>query len=229
MSVRFGLSSGSAPRLEAHALAALVRGAGGTVADLRAGKGHRWEDDGVEALCGLAVAFVGISVVLGRPRPETAASGALFPGLGIKVFAAPGSVDAPSTAEQIRALTLGREPEQVLVETHRGGAAPDELVELCRRYGCRLVVDNLGLTDITGERAGGFGDALGRLAPWTAAVQVKGFTPGTREHRPLREDDLGWVRDFAGARVDITVESRAGTPHQDLTTLRTAWRTLVCA
>jgi hypothetical protein len=225
MSARLGLSSGSAPWLDAPGLAALVRQAGGTVADLRAGKGHRWEDQGIEGLGGLAVSFVGVSVTLGEAtRGPGAGAASRFPGESIKVFAAQGALDADATGEQVRALTRDREPGQLLIETHRGGAAPEELVTLCERYGCRLVVDNLGLHEIAGDFTG----ALRYLAPLTAAVQVKGFDT-SRAHRPLAEEDLGWLKVFRTARVDITVESRAGTPHQDLTVLRTAWEAVACA
>jgi hypothetical protein len=228
VSARLGLSSGSAPALPAGEFAALVRGAGGTVADLRAGKGHRWEKDGIDGLAGLAVAFVGISAVLGRPDQDLGAAEA-FAGRDVKVFAAPGAPHAAVTAGQLRTLTRDRAPEQVLVETHRGGAGPEELAALCDRYGCRLVLDNLGLHEITGD----FDAALRDLAPRTAAVQVKGFdaTPGRERppHRPLTRADLGWLAAFATASVDITVESRAGTPHDDLTTLRTAWEAVTCA
>lgn len=223
MTARLGLSSGSAPGLDAPEFAALVRRAGGTVADLRAGKGHRWEEQGLAGLCGLPVSFVGISVTLGRPGRDGEAA-ERFPGESVKVFAAPGALDAEATAGQMRALTADRKPEQVLVETHRGGAGPDELVRLCERYGCRLVLDNLGLDDIAAD----FRGALGDLAPLTAAVQVKGFEPD-RAHRPLTEGDLGWLAAFRNARVDVTVESRAGTPHQDLRVLRTAWEAVECA
>ncbi|MEU9016623.1 hypothetical protein [Actinomadura sp. NPDC048394] len=223
MTARLGLSSGSAPGLDAPEFAALVRRAGGTVADLRAGKGHRWEEQGLAGLCGLPVSFVGISVTLGRPGRDGEAA-ERFPGESVKVFAAPGALDADATAGQMRALTADRKPEQVLVETHRGGAGPDELVRLCERYGCRLVLDNLGLDDIAAD----FRGALGDLAPLTAAVQVKGFEPD-RAHRPLTEGDLGWLAAFRNARVDVTVESRAGTPHQDLRVLRTAWEAVECA
>ncbi|WP_067461615.1 hypothetical protein [Actinomadura macra] len=229
MSPRLGLSSGSAPGLDARELAALVRRAGGAVADLRAGKGHRWEKQGIEGLGGLPVSFVGISVVLGEPDQDTGQA-ARFPGRSIKVFAAPGVGGAEPAAAQIAALARDRGTEQILVETHRGGAGPDELAALCARHGCRLVLDNLGLAEITGDFAG----ALRKLAPWTAAVQVKGFDPapgpGARPvHRPLAGRDLGWLRAFVAAPIDITVESRSGTPLRDLATLRDAWRAVECA
>ncbi|WP_019632750.1 hypothetical protein [Actinomadura atramentaria] len=228
MVTRLGLSSGTAPRLAAAELAALVRGAGGSVADLRADKGHRWEDDGLAGLGGLAVSFVGLSVVLGASdqRPDAAAR---FPGLPVKVFAAPGAASAAATRDQLAALTADRAPDQVLVETHRGGAAPAELAELCARYGCRLVVDNLGLHEIADDEPA----ALALLAPWASAVQVKGFDPaadgGRPAHRPLAAADLGWLAAFRTAAVDITVESRAGTPRDDLAALRAAWEDIACA
>lgn len=225
MSVRFGLSSGSAPTLTATELAAAVRAAGGDVVDLRAGKGHRWEEQGIAGLDGLAVSFVGVSVVLGEPAAQLDTA-TRFPQRNIKVFAAPGSLGARTTAEQIDALTRDREPEQILVETHRGGAQPEELVALCQRYGCRLVVDNLGVHEITED----FNFALSRLSSWTSAIQVKGFDPGSpRTHRPLRSSDVDWLGEYSDSTVDIMVESRAGTPDRDLAVVREAWEAVACA
>lgn len=224
MSSRLGLSSGSAPRLTAAEFARLTRAALGEVVDLRAGKGHAWEDEGIEGLDGLPVAFVGISVVLGRPGQDTAAANR-FAGHAIKVFADAGALAATSTARQFAELVRGREAEQVLVETHFGYAAIDELLRLCDRYGCRLVLDNQGLAqigaDVRSEEA--------RLLTRTAAIQVKGFTlpsdPNERpRHRALDCEDLGWLAPFASTGVDITVESRAGVPQADLQVLRRVWK-----
>ncbi|WP_146607931.1 hypothetical protein [Spongiactinospora gelatinilytica] len=231
MRARLGLSSGSVPRLRACDLAVLTRGGGGTVVDLRAGKGQRWEQDGIAALAGLPIAFVGVSVTLGQmDTGEGFAAARRFPGLPVKVLAAEGAAGRRMCDDQIAALTRDRDASDILIETHRGGAGPAELADLCHRYGCALVIDNLGLYEISADFAG---DAMA-LAPLARAVQVKGFTPapypGERpRHRPLTADDLPWLDVFAGASVDITVESRAGAPAQDLAVLARTWKAVACA
>ncbi|MDF5757690.1 hypothetical protein [Spongiactinospora sp. TRM90649] len=235
MSARLGLSSGSVPRLSAAELAALTRAGGGEVVDLRTGKGQRWEHDGIPALDGLPVAFVGVSLVLGRDdAADGLAAARRFPGRPVKVFAAEGAARARITLDQIATLSHDREPRDILVETHRGGAAPAELAELCHRHGCALVIDNLGLHEISGHDDDPHGPhVLRELAALARAVQVKGFTParpGERpRHRALTETDLTWLDAFAGRAPDITVESRAGTPAADLAVLGRAWRDLTCA
>ncbi|WP_084963706.1 hypothetical protein [Thermoactinospora rubra] len=225
--VRLGLSSGTVPAMTAAELAAFTRSLGGTVVDLRAGKGHAWERDGVAALGGLAVAFVGLSVVLGEDPEQPAAVSDIarrFEGLPVKVFAARGASASRRAREQLAALTGTRTAADVLVETHRGGAGPKELAELCSRHGTRLVIDNLGLHEISRDVEAD----LAYLAPLARAVQVKGFGAGGR-HRPLAEEDLSWSHLFAEVGVDVTVESRAGTPEHDLSVLARAWKALPCA
>jgi hypothetical protein len=229
MSARLGLSSGSVPALTAAEISELTRESGGTVVDLRAGKGHTWEVDGTEGLVGVAVAFIGVSVVLGRPDQDSG-SAHRFPGRPIKVFAEMGAVGSALVEQQIAELTRDREPDQVLLETHRGHAGPIELLELCERYGCRLVIDNMGLA----ATADDFHRQLVRLSPYTAAVQVKGFAsagdrPGAWSHRPLESADLSWLGLLGKDDLDITVESRAGVPGQDLEVLRKVWEDLRCA
>ncbi|MGV9308927.1 hypothetical protein ACWDLG_36620 [Nonomuraea sp. NPDC003727] len=224
MIARCGLSSASAPELSASDLAALTRRAGGTVVDLRAGRGHRWERDGIAGLAGLPVAFVGLSVVLGRDDRDVMPA-EHFPDHPVKIFAAVGALEAPCTSEQIDRLTRHRPPRDVLIETHRGHAGPDELMRLCDRYGCRLLIDNLGLHGISRD----FEADLTRLALLARAVQVKGFGCGDRHrHRPLTGDDLRWLRLAGDDVTDLTVESHAGVPEQDLSVLRHAWKGVAC-
>lgn len=256
MSARLGLSSGTAPGLSAAELAELTRRAGGTVVDLRADKGHRWEGDGIAGLAGLPVAFVGLSCVLGRDGRDRrdgrggdgrggddtrnggegrdgrgggdgadTAGAHRFPGQAIKVFAAPEALESACTSRQIAELTRDRDPGDVLVETHRGYASPGTLRRLCERYGCRLVIDNLGLHEISGD----FEADLAVLAPWARAVQVKGFGGEPTRHRSLTGADLTWLRLLGSGVTDLTVESRAGTPEEDVAVLDLAWKRVTCA
>jgi hypothetical protein len=229
MTARLGLSSGSVPSLTAAEISELTRDAGGSVVDLRADKGHQWEEEGIKGLAGVAVAFIGISVALGRPDQDCD-SAHRFPQHAVKVFADVRAARSALVEQQIAELTRERAPDQVLLETHRGHAGPAELLALCDTYGCRLVIDTMGLAAIADDVR----RQLVRLAPYAAAVQVKGFTAakegaGAYRHRPLEAADLTFLDLLAQLDLDITVESRAGVPKQDLETLRQVWEGLTCA
>ena len=224
-----GLSSGCEPRLDAAALARLTLDCGGTAVDLRAGKGQGWEPGGLRAVRagGVSVAFVGIGAVLGDPgHPADSVAGPLLEhGTAVKVFAARGCTGPGAferTREQVRALAgaVGG-PELVLVETHHGYAPVAELLELHRRTGVRILLDTMGLARLDDDPVG----SARLLAAYTAAAQVKGFdwaAPQTSRHRPLSEG-AGPTRELLARLPDlisVTVESKAGTPAEDLALLR---------
>ncbi|OKK12193.1 hypothetical protein AMK16_32040 [Streptomyces sp. CB00455] len=224
-----GLSSGSAAHLDGPELARLTLSLGGTAVDVRAGKGHAWEADGLAGLrrAGCEVCFVGIGDVLG----EAAASpgtGPLEQGLPVKVFASAGCM-APgrreSTLRHIALLTsLVGESSRVLVETHHGYASVPELVELCERAGTGILLDTMGLARIHPDPV----VAAALLAPWTSYAQVKGFdwnAPDTSRHQPLATSCAEPTRDVlsaAGPLRAVTVESKAPALAEDLALLR-AW------
>ncbi|MFB8419145.1 hypothetical protein ACFC63_26930 [Streptomyces albidoflavus] len=229
MTPELGLSSGSAPEQDAAGLAGLTRRLGGTTVDVRAAKGHAWEETGgLAALreAGVRVCFVGHSTVLGRPATPPASSALLEEAVPAKVFAAEGCT-APDrrelTRRQIAALAarVGG-PGNVLVETHHGYAPVPELRRLCEETGVRLLLDTLGLARIAPDPVA----AAAELAPWIAYAQVKGFdlaAPGTGGHLPLtgaRAEWTGEVLAAAGALRAVTVESRAGALAGDLAVLR---------
>ncbi|AUA17204.1 hypothetical protein GTZ89_14855 [Streptomyces sp. SID8382] len=229
-----GLSSGSAPELPGAELAALVRRHGSHTVDLRFGKGHRWETDGLApfAEAGVDVAFIGVSVVLGGSREEvldSALDAPLRTGVPVKVFAAPDCM-APdrldTTRQQVDALAdqvggVGN----VLVETHYGGESPQTLAALHAETGVRLLLDTLGLARISPDPlvvAGG----LSALVP---AAQVKGFdwkNPRDTRHLPLAET-AGPTRTLLAALPQlarVTVETHAGSHVEDLSLINTWWR-----
>jgi hypothetical protein len=229
-----GLSSGSCPEATASALADEVSAAGGSVVDLRLGKGHHWEEQGISAFerAGLAVAFVGIGLDLGDEHSARAAdmeqlaralAGRRLP---VKVFAAaaldrPGAAGAAAGRIAQRQLTIlertGCGP--VLVETHHGHASARTLDRLCADAGLRLVFDVLGWYRLTGR----FDDVDDVVARYAVAGQVKGFRPGdTPRHEPLTLlPDAAWpLVDRFGPQVPVTVETRAGTAQADLEYLR---------
>ncbi|WP_327710179.1 hypothetical protein OG912_17645 [Streptomyces sp. NBC_00464] len=225
-----GVSSGSAPALDAAALAGLVLSSGGTAVDVREGKGHAWEAGGLDALraAGAEVCFVGVSTVLGAPEHPPGSIDALrMPerGLPVKVFAAAGC-----TAPDRLALTLAQvgalaarvgDSSLVLVETHHGYADVPELEELCHRAGTSVLLDTMGLARIDGDPVA----AAARLASWIPYAQVKGFDweqPGTSRHRPLasaRPELTRKVLDAAGELRAVTVESKAPSLAEDIALL----------
>jgi hypothetical protein len=224
-----GLSSGSLPDADAGALLETVGRLGLDSVDLRWGKGHRWEPDGLAPFeaAGIRVVFLGVSVVLGADRPLDALRdwAAVLDGrrLPLKVFASAELDGDDATAwhraeEQIAALTRcsGVAP---LVETHHGYAGLPALESLCSRLGCRAVLDIGGFFRLTG----GFGDPVGLVAQHVAAAQVKGFRvddPG--RHRALDElpDEAWQLLGTVRADVPVLIETKSGTLAGDAAALR---------
>jgi hypothetical protein len=223
-----GFSSGSCPGLSTTGLVELAGRLGVDVVDLRAGKGHGWEAQGVEPLraAGVRVAFVGVSLVLGRPGQQPArrlseldARGA--GGLPVKVFADAALDTDPAARELARRQVreLGSVP--VLVETHHGYASVAALARLCDETGCRVLLDTLGLTRVHGGLTGA--EVLRR---YVVAAQVKGYPPADPaggRHLPLRAmpaEHIAQVRDLLPPNVPVLVESRAGGLADDLAVLR---------
>jgi hypothetical protein len=232
MTTLVGLSSGSAAGLGATELAGLVRSLGGTAVDVRAGKGHGWQREGLAGLraAGVRVCFVGVGAVLGRGESLAEEERAhLEPGLPVKVFAAAGCLAAgraETTLAQIRELAaLVGGPEQVLVETHHGYAPVPELAELCERAGTRVLLDTMGLARIHPDPAA----AAAQLAPWIPYAQVKGFdwdAPGTSRHLPLASSCAAVTRAVlaaAGALRAVTVESKAAAALAEDVALLRSW------
>lgn len=236
MSPLLGLSSGSAARLDADALARLTLELGGSAVDVRAGKGHGWETDGAAAglrtlrSAGVEVSFLGIGTVLGAPAREQGPAPdddeVLERGTPVKVFAAAGCTRPEHfdlTRRQIDALAARTgSAGTVLVETHHGFASVEELVELCASTGINIVLDTFGLARIHQDPV----EAAARLAPWVFAAQVKGFDqdrPEESAHLPLASSCAEPTRQLL-ARIpgirSLTVESKAGSLAADLALLR---------
>lgn len=231
----FGLSSGSLPRASARELIAALHGLGLSVVDLRLGKRHGWEADGLAVFtdAGVQIAFVGLSVTLGEGdallcglADELKSLLANFPGLPVKVFAS-AELDAPdSAAWELAARQLGVlaavSGGRPLVETHHGYAGLAALDRLCSAHGCSLLLDVGGFLRLTG----GFADPRAVVAAHATAAQVKGVSPadpGT--HRPLSElPDAAWALLNSVPRdAPVTIESKSGTLARDVAALR-AWR-----
>lgn len=228
MKFHTGISSGSLSSARALDLMRQVLDRGGDTVDLRADKGHRWEQDGLEAFvrARMVIAFVGTSVVLGDPAWETEniiRVAGRFAGQRIKVFSKSGAMaqEARSrTLSQVRTLSaLAGGNESVLIETHRGFSSVEELEQLHAETGIRLVLDTLGLAHITPTPL----EVVQRIAPMVAAVQVKGFdweNPAQSLHVPLSRTDISKTAAVLGALTGkeryVTVETKAGTSLDDL-------------
>jgi hypothetical protein len=224
-----GFSSGCCPELSGTEIVELAGRLRVDLVDLRAGKGHGWEALGVAPLraVGIRVAFVGVSLVLGRPdqRPaerlsELDALGA--GGLPVKVFA-DAALDADPAARQLARRQLAElDGVPVLVETHHGYASVPALARLCGDTGCRLLLDTLALARLHGDLAG----AAAALRPYLVAGQVKGYDVADAAggvHLPLRAMTAGpaaQVRDLLPPGAPVLVESRAGVLADDLAVLR---------
>ena len=228
-----GLSSGSLPSSSAAALAATVVRLGAGTVDLRWGKGHGWEQDGLAPFdqAGVSVAFIGVGVVLGRGDSELRAVAPVRElldgrsGIPFKVFAAP-ELDGPGDAAARSRSLAGRQAcvlaewsgAPVLAETHHGYASIASLGFLCEELGCRLLLDVYGLHQLTGALR----DDTGTVRRWARAAQVKGFeTVAGGRHLPLGQLPApAWeLLGALPARAPVTVESRAGTIDEDLAVL----------
>lgn len=223
-----GYSSGTLPSASADELAAAVLAAGGTGLDLRIGKGHAWERDGLAAgldriaAAGVDVFFTGVGWRLGDPAgwPLVESDQDSVPReYPVKVFCV-ADPDLALVADQLAAASAaGLEP---WVETHAGGPDAGGLLRLAEKTGVGVLLDLLGLAEIGGASPG----QLRALAPFLRAAQVKGVlrtTQGTR-HRPLAYEDLTVLLELmqTAALRAVTVESRAGTPEADLAVLARA-------
>ncbi|MCP3798472.1 hypothetical protein NLX83_04280 [Allokutzneria sp. A3M-2-11 16] len=198
---------------------AVLRGGGGGV-DLRIGKGHAWECDGVAAglaefrAAGLDVFFTGVGWRLGEPEAVQIVEGVPPKDYPVKVFCVPEPDAGLVSAQLAEAAEAGLE---LWIETHRGGADILTLAGVAARFGVGVVVDLLGLLE-SGDH---IRPALTELAPHVRAVQAKGVrkTSCGYRHRPLVDADLDVVEVLlsAGAPVRaITIETRAGTETADL-------------
>ncbi|MFC7472566.1 hypothetical protein ACFQVA_41565 [Actinomadura keratinilytica] len=228
MTPGLGLSSGSAPEQDAAGLAGLTRRLGGTTVDVRAAKGHAWEETGgLAALreAGVRVCFVGHSTVLGRPatpRPPPRCwrrgAGEGLRGRGVH---RPGPPRADPAADR-RPRRAGGRPRQ------RPGGDPPRLRP--RPGAAPPVRGDRRPPPPRHPRPGQDRPRPGRrrrrAGPWIAYAQVKGFdlaAPGTGGHLPLtgaRAEWTGEVLAAAGALRAVTVESRAGALAGDLAVLR---------
>ncbi|MCP3776518.1 hypothetical protein NLX71_25055 [Paenibacillus sp. MZ04-78.2] len=231
-----GISSGSFPELAATDLIKIVCKGDGNTVDLRYGKDHRWEDAGLKPFIDarIHISFIGISAILGDERWDTTAlyqEAIAFSGYPLKVFAKKGCMNEKCrtlTKNQIQVLTeIAGASDHVLVETHDGFSAVEELLYLHEVTGAHILLDTLGFACLTRDP---FSD-IAKLAPLVRAVQVKGFdwtNPKKSLHVPLSGINLEYtvmiLQHVLKPPCPITVETRAGSAIEDLSLLHSLCR-----
>lgn len=226
--VPIGLSSGSFHGWDADTAATETERLGGSVVDLRVGKGQAWEPGGLEPFRrgGLDIAFLGLSCVLGADSPETVMerhATDLAEGLPVKIFCHLDARSAASLARAVETLDLLAEHaggrHRIHLETHAGYAEVDDLLWWAEEHGVRLLLDSMGLAGISADPLAD----VRRIAAHVDLAQVKGFVlsgAGAR-HRPLAEQEE-WHRSLltgTGSLAAVTVESKAGVLADDLACL----------
>lgn len=232
MSLRIGLSSGSMPDLTANELIQKLRETGCNTVDLRVGKGHRWEEDGLTLLrqSGIDVAFIGISCTLGDERfdKETLIKSlAPYADIPLKVFSKPGCTTTQqieSTQEQVQVLaSIAGGTDRIWVETHKGNCGVEELVRISELLGTRVLLDTLGLACISEDPI----EAMTRLMQFVSGVQTKGFNwdnPLETMHVPLFKTDINKtyliLQMLADTNCSVTVETRSGSALEDIKVLQ---------
>lgn len=225
---KIGLSSGTMPKLSATELAKIVLDNGGNTVDLRTGKGHLWEAEGLQPFreSGMHVAFIGLSVVLGDERwneKEILRAGSSFVGYPLRVFAKIGSSEEAFSKHQVEILAeLAGSPENVLLETHHGYSSIDELITLHKETEAHILLDTMGLARISTDP---MGDSE-RISTLVRAVQVKGFDwaqPNESRHIPLVGPSLDktiTILQQMPANTPVTVETRTASGIEDMAILR---------
>ncbi|MNW37154.1 hypothetical protein D3C74_141880 [compost metagenome] len=232
MSLRIGLSSGSLPDLSANELIKKLSGTGCNTVDLRVGKGHRWEEEGITPFreAGIEIAFIGISFTLGDDRfdKETLIKSIVpYTDIPIKVFSKPGCTTTQQielTQEQVQVLaSIAGGMDRVWVETHKGNCCVEELVRLSELLGTRVLLDTLGLACISNDPL----EATTSLKRFISGVQTKGFNwdnPSETMHVPLSETDINKTYHILQMLMDtnysVTVETRSGSALKDIMVLQ---------
>ncbi|OMF12129.1 hypothetical protein BK131_19185 [Paenibacillus amylolyticus] len=232
MSFRIGLSSGSMPNLTANELIQKLNETGCNTVDLRVGKGHSWEEEGLTPLrqSGIDIAFIGISFTLGDDRfdKETLIKSiAPYADIPLKVFSKPGCTtiqQIESTQKQVQVLaSIAGGMDRIWVETHKGNCGVEELVRISELLGTRVLLDTLGLACISKDPL----EATTSLMRFISGVQTKGFNwdnPYETIHVPLSETDINRtyliLQKLADTNCSVTVETRSGSAVEDIKVLQ---------
>lgn len=232
MDYRIGFSSGTFPNLTANEIISVLHNTGSKTIDLRVGKRQRWEEDGIAPFLAnnIQIAFIGTSVVLGDEywdEEQLEIWTRPYQDYSIRVFAKCGCTEGwrrNLLIHQIQILVkiLGS-TDKILIETHHGYSNVNEILRIHEIAGTHVLLDTMGLARITDDLEY---DAR-RLAPISNAMQVKGFNwsdPEKSLHLPLAQTDIERSLKILNCITKhssiITIESKAGVPLEDISTLK---------
>jgi hypothetical protein len=229
MKVHVGVSSSSLPHESARDLLRCAAAVGADCIDLRAGRGQRWEPELEFIADALPVAFVGVGDYLGSGVSETPLSPELMQtiirrGIPLRVFAEPltDTAVARRFGDDVARLRGTWGPDlRLAVEPHVAEPSLEQLDPLLTQHGVGAVVDTLGLVRVHAR----LDAARSFLLRHGIAVQVKGLAFKNGDYRHVALDAspplVRWTAALlAGSQVPITVETKAGTSAQDISTIR---------
>ncbi|TYR78262.1 hypothetical protein FZC66_20065 [Priestia megaterium] len=192
-----GLSSGSVPSLNSEEIIELLDRLKGSVVDLRIGKGHAWEQQG---LCPfknskIKIGFIGLSTVLGDESWDSCRiqrHAEVYQGYPLKVFARKDCIknNLSLVEKQVQCLTnIAGNVKDIYVETHYGYASISDHVDLYEEMGISTLLDIMGLAKISQDP---INDSK-KISEFTYGVQTKGFdwkNPLCSLHLPISKIDL---------------------------------------
>jgi hypothetical protein len=230
-SLSVGVSTSSCPNLRASEIAEAVLSCGGDSVELRIGKGHGWESDGVLAVAdaGVTVTAIASSRTFGAdamPESDEDVNQAESICTCLRCF-----LDARYAGDekvtrrahvQVAAVqrALG-DNGAVVVEPHPGYASVPDVAAFCASTGANAVLDTLAV-----HRLGiAMPQAFSELGGTTCVLHVKGFEQERDRgwsHRALARGDLPDLAALAYAPglAVVVVETRAGSQWRDLRLLR---------
>lgn len=231
MTPLIGVSSSSLPHASAQELLRGALGIDARCIDLRAGRGQAWEPQLELIADSFPVAFVGAGATLGAGIPAAPLPAHLMRiivdrGIVLRLFVGPlGDAAAARafTADVVRLRGIWGPRLRLAVEVHDAAPSLAALDAALTQHSIGAVVDTLGFarlhTPLTEAREFAHRHAI--------AVQVKGLVRGDGCFRHVALGAVpsltAWtaalVRD---ARVPVTVETRAGSAADDISTLRQA-------
>ena len=224
--IGIGVSTNSCPDLRGPEVAEAVLACGGNSVELRIGRGHGWEPDGVSSVAatGVTVATIASSRTFGVdaiPGNDEDINQAVATGAWLRCFldARYESNDAfvnlahAQVAEVQRALG---DKSAVIIEPHPGYASVCGVTKFCASTGASAVLDTLAIHQLGITMP----LALFELGKATRSLHVKGFDRSDCEwrHRALAPGDLPDPATLAPAPnlAVVVVETRAGSQWRDL-------------
>lgn len=237
MSLSLGVSTSSCPELRACELAEAILASGGDSVELRIGRGHGWESDGVLALAtaGVTVTTIASSRSFGSdvlPDSEEDINHAKSIGARLRCFLDAGYEGDQDTIRRAHLQVVAVQRSlgyngSVVIEPHPGRASALGVSAFCAHTGASAVLDTFAL-----QRLGiAMPQAFSTLGGATQVLHVKGFVQDEDRrwsHRALAPSDLPDLTALGHAPelAAVVVETKAGSHWRDLRLLR-AWANTV--